>query len=143
MTNKLTPKQELFCKEYLKDLNARQAAVRAGYSEKTATVIGAENLTKPYIAEYIAKLKLERSERVQVDSDWVLEQAKKSFEVNAKLLYDEDGNAKMVNPTAAAKFLELTGKHVKVKAWEKEQEEKQSDSPITINFVEAKKPDAD
>ena len=142
MTTKLTSKQELFCKEYLKDLNAKQAAIRAGYSEKTAASIGQENLNKPDLAEYITKLKKERSDRVQVDSDWVLIQAKKSFEINAKLTYDEKGNEKMVNPNAAAKFLELTGKHVKVKAWDREEVKTDNDKPITINFVEAKKPDA-
>lgn len=46
---KLTPEQELFCLEYLKDFNATRAAKAAGYSEKTAAVIGWENLQKPYI----------------------------------------------------------------------------------------------
>ncbi len=50
---KMTAKQKRFCDEYLIDLNATQAAIRAGYSEKTAGVIGAENLKKPYIKEYI------------------------------------------------------------------------------------------
>ena len=53
---KLNQKQTLFCDEYLIDLNATQAAIRAGYSEKTARFIGAENLTKPNIAEYIQTL---------------------------------------------------------------------------------------
>ena len=52
----LTRKQKKFCHEYLVDLNATEAAIRAGYSKKTARVIGCENLTKPHIAEYIAKL---------------------------------------------------------------------------------------
>lgn len=52
----LTRKQKKFCHEYLVDLNAANAAIRAGYSKKTARVIGCENLTKPHIAEYIAKL---------------------------------------------------------------------------------------
>lgn len=46
---KLTPEQELFCLEYLKDFNATRAAKAAGYSEKTAAAIGWENLQKPYI----------------------------------------------------------------------------------------------
>ncbi|MFA5753528.1 MAG: terminase small subunit, partial [Bacteroidales bacterium] len=44
---KLTPKQKRFVDEYLIDLNATQAAIRAGYSERTARIIGAENLIKP------------------------------------------------------------------------------------------------
>jgi phage terminase small subunit len=50
---KLTPEQELFCLEYLKDFNATRAAKAAGYSEKTAAVIGWENLQKPYIQSRI------------------------------------------------------------------------------------------
>lgn len=56
MTEKLTPKQEAFCAEYIKDGNATQAAIRAGYSKKTAYVIGGENLKKPVVAERIKEL---------------------------------------------------------------------------------------
>ncbi|HEI6794443.1 TPA: terminase small subunit [Yersinia enterocolitica] len=69
---KLTDKQELFAREYLKDLNATQAAIRAGYSEKTARKIGSENLTKPDVAERIARLKGERCEEVGIDAAYVL-----------------------------------------------------------------------
>lgn len=51
----LTEKQRRFCDEYLIDLNATQAAIRAGYSPKTAAAIAAENLTKPKVAENIKK----------------------------------------------------------------------------------------
>ena len=60
---KLTPKQQLFVEEYLIDLNATQAAIRAGYSKKTAQVIGAENLSKPMVAAAIAEAQLRRSKR--------------------------------------------------------------------------------
>lgn len=50
---KMTPKQKRFCDEYLTDLNATQAAIRAGYSKKTAKNIASENLAKPYIQKYI------------------------------------------------------------------------------------------
>jgi phage terminase small subunit len=69
---KLTDKQELFAREYLKDLNATQAAIRAGYSEKTARATGCENLTKPDIAERIIHLKDARNEAVGVDAAYVL-----------------------------------------------------------------------
>ncbi len=52
----LTEKQKLFVDEYLKDLNATQAAIRAGYKEKNARAIGCENLTKPNIQTYIKGL---------------------------------------------------------------------------------------
>lgn len=52
---KLTPKQKRFCEEYLKSANASEAAKKAGYSVKTAPFIGAENLKKPQISEYIKR----------------------------------------------------------------------------------------
>jgi len=72
MSGKLTPKQDAFVQEYLKDLNATQAAIRAGYSAKTAGQIGDENLKKPQIAAAIEKAKAERSERTKIDADWLL-----------------------------------------------------------------------
>ena len=55
----MTDKMKMFCLEYLKDFNATQAAIRSGYSKKTAEIIGFENLRKPKIAETIDKLKKE------------------------------------------------------------------------------------
>ena len=69
---KLTPKQALFCKEYLVDLNATQAAKRAGYSEDTAKQIGSENLSKPAIAERIQKGMDARVIAVGIDAEMVL-----------------------------------------------------------------------
>lgn len=74
---KLTAKQEMFVKEYLVDLNATQAAIRAGYSEKTAEVIGHENLRKPNIASAIKKAMDERSERTEITQDRVLQELAK------------------------------------------------------------------
>ena len=69
----LTMKQKCFVEEYLVDLNATQAAIRADYSPKTARAIGAENLTKPDIAEAVTEAMANRSERTKVDQDWVLD----------------------------------------------------------------------
>lgn len=73
----LTAKQQLFVKEYLVDLNATQAAIRAGYSAKTAEVIGHENLRKPKIAEAIEKAMDKRSERTEITADRVLQELAK------------------------------------------------------------------
>src|SRR5580704_8983554 len=74
---KLTPKQARFVQEYLIDLNAAQAAIRAGYSAKTARVIGHENLTKPDIAAAIKKAMAERAERTELTADWVVDELRK------------------------------------------------------------------
>jgi len=69
---KLTPKQEMFCKEYLVDMNATQAAIRAGYSEATAYSIGQENLKKPELAQYVQSLMDKRSEAVEITAQNIL-----------------------------------------------------------------------
>ena len=73
----LNAKQSRFVEEYLIDLNATQAAVRAGYSEKTATEAGYENLRKPHIAKAIEASKLERSKRTEITQDMVLQELAK------------------------------------------------------------------
>lgn len=73
---KLTPKQELFIAEYLKDGNATQAAIRAGYSARTARQAGAENLTKPVIADAIAAARKDRNARLLVSADDVVRELK-------------------------------------------------------------------
>lgn len=70
----LTEKQKRFVAEYLVDLNATQAAIRAGYSENTAFIIGHENLNKPKIAEEIQKAIKEREERTHITQDMVLKE---------------------------------------------------------------------
>lgn len=69
---KLTDKQKRFCEEYLIDLNATQAAIRAGYSKKTANRIGTENLSKPVIKAYIEQRMAEKVSQLIADQDEVL-----------------------------------------------------------------------
>ncbi|MEG1967225.1 MAG: terminase small subunit [Clostridia bacterium] len=82
MAGKLNERQKRFADEYLIDLNATQSAIRAGYSPKTATKIGAENLTKPDIVEYIERRKKARIERTQITQDFVLEELMKIASAN-------------------------------------------------------------
>jgi phage terminase small subunit len=86
---KLTPKQFAFVEEYLKDLNATQAAIRAGYSAKTAGQIGEENLRKPEIANAIEAAKQERSKRTKIDADWLLTRLADEVDADIADLYDE------------------------------------------------------
>lgn len=69
---KLTAKQQRFCDEYLIDLNATQAAIRAGYSKKTARVIGQENLLKPALKAYIQQRMDEKEKELIADQNEVL-----------------------------------------------------------------------
>lgn len=72
MAGKLTPKQIKFIDEYLIDLNATQAAIRAGYSKKTAQRIGSENLSKPLIQEEIQKRRNKLQSKCEITQERVL-----------------------------------------------------------------------
>ncbi len=133
MEPKLTDKQRVFIDEYLIDLNATQAAIRAGYSKDSAKQIGTENLSKPAIQDAIGIAQAERSERTQIDADWVLTQAVESFKINAAIINDRDGNAVMTNAAAAAKFLDQAGNHMNIGAFRRDFEIKPS--TITIQYL--------
>ena len=93
-TRGLTPKQAVFVQEYLIDLNATQAAIRAGYSARTAKVIGQENLTKPDIAAAIEAAKEKRAERNEITQDRVLQELARIAFFDQRKLYNEDGSLK-------------------------------------------------
>lgn len=96
---KLTKKQKLFIDEYLIDLNATQAAIRAGYSVESARDIGCENLTKPNIQQVIAERMAERSRRTGVNADRVVAELAKIAFVNAEDVIDAE--TATIKPNAA------------------------------------------
>lgn len=101
---KLTDKQKKFVDEYLIDLNATQAAIRAGYSQKNAFKIGSELLQKTTVAEHIGKRMRDRERRTEITQDKVLQElakigfsngsdfAKVVEKVGKKPIYDSEGN---------------------------------------------------
>ncbi|VTP12686.1 Terminase small subunit [Phytobacter ursingii] len=92
----LTDKQEMFCREYLIDLNATQAAIRAGYSEKTANEQGAQNLAKVSIRERISELKAQRNDRIDIDADYVLRRLTEIDQMDVIDILNEVGDLKPV-----------------------------------------------
>lgn len=125
----LTAKQELFVQEYLIDLNATQAAIRAGYSEKTAGQQGFELLKKPEIQSGINAAQQARVERTQITADYVLTTIHETVErcKQARPVLDRRGEPVMVEteggqlapaytfePQAVLKGAELLGKHLKM-----------------------------
>lgn len=86
----MTKKQKLFCEEYLIDLNATQAAIRAGYSPETAGAIGSENLAKPEIRACIDRSMAERSKRTGINADRVVMELAKIALVNAADVINAD-----------------------------------------------------
>lgn len=89
---KLTPKQAVFVQEYLTDYNATQAAIRAGYSERSAQEIGSENLSKPLIAKAIEQAQAERAERLGITADRVINELAKLAFSNMEDYIKKDGN---------------------------------------------------
>lgn len=90
----LTPKQQRFVEEYLIDLNATQAAIRAGYSEKTAYSVGHENLKKPEIQKAIEEAQAKREERTKIDADYVLKRLVEIDQMDVLDIMDENLNMK-------------------------------------------------
>ena len=124
---KLTAKQDRFVAEYLIDLNATQAAIRAGYSEKTAKQMGTENLAKPAIAAAIAAGQAERAERTEITQDYVLTTIRKTMERcgQAEPVVYQNGDPVMIDTpdgeiapaykfdaSAVLKGAELLGRHL-------------------------------
>lgn len=120
--SKLTSKQQLFIKEYLIDLNGTQAAIRAGYSKKTARQIATEMLSKLYMQEAIEEAKKKRMEKADITAEYVLNSLKtvaercmqaeevmafnyatRELEATGEYKFDSNG---------ANKALELLGKHL-------------------------------
>ena len=86
----LTPKQKLFVDEYLIDLNATQAAIRAGYSPNNADKIGSELLGKTRVSDAISKAMAERSRRTGINQDRILIELAKIALVNPANVVDFD-----------------------------------------------------
>ena len=103
---KLTPKQKAFVSEYLIDLNATQAAIRAGYSPKTANEQGARLLANVSIAQTIQKAMQDREQRTEITQDRVLQEYARLAFYDPRKLFQPDGTPKPIetldDDTAAA-----------------------------------------
>lgn len=110
----MTPKQAAFVDEYLIDLNATQAAIRAGYSAKTAGWIGNQQLAKTHISAEIAKRMEDRSKRTEITQDRVLTDIELIKQDAMRKAYDKNGNEAMINHTSALKACELQGRHLQM-----------------------------
>jgi len=113
----LNARQQRFVEEYLIDLNATQAAIRAGYSAKTAEQQGPRLLGNVGVGVAIQAAKARRTERVEVTQDWVLARLVENVErsMTAAPVRDREGNETgeyVYAGSVANKALELLGKHV-------------------------------
>lgn len=131
----LTGKQRRFVDEYLIDLNATQAAIRAGYSKKTAQIIGFENLSKPIIAAALQMRMKAREVRTEITQDRVLQEYAKLAFLDPRRFYDETGTLIPVNLLPADVAAALVGVDVT------ESYDKEGQSAITtkkIKFIDKK-----
>ena len=94
MKTRLTPKQAAFVAEYLVDLNATQAAIRAGYSKRTAYRIASELLQKTSVSEALQTAMRERAKRTEITADRVLEQYARLAFADVRQLFQDDGTLK-------------------------------------------------
>lgn len=103
----MTPKQERFVQEYLVDLNATRAAIRAGYSEKRASEYGYQLLQKNTVQTAIQQAMQEQQQRVQIDQDYVIEKLREIASREASDAPDSE-----LKYSGKLKALELLGKHL-------------------------------
>ncbi|MCO2900872.1 terminase small subunit [Pseudomonas aeruginosa] len=103
----LTKKQCLFVDEYLIDLNATQAAIRAGYSTRRATEIGYQLLQRPEVAQAIQAAMAERSKRTEVEADYVIRRLREIDEMDVLDILEDDGSFRSIRdwPKAWRQFL--------------------------------------
>ena len=113
----MTPKQERFCAEYIVDYNGTQAAIRAGYSEKTAAAHAARLLTNVNILARVRELQHEQVERLAVSADFVVLKLLDTLEKCSEPVpvFDAAGNPTgkySFDSKGALRALELCGKHL-------------------------------
>lgn len=87
----LTQKQARFVEEYLKDLNAKQAAIRAGYSERSAEMTGSRMMSNDKVAAAVADAQEARSKRTDIDADWVLRRLAEEVEADLADIIGDGG----------------------------------------------------
>lgn len=115
----MTPKQKLFVKEYLVDLNATRAAIAAGYSEKTAKQQGSRLLTNVDVAAKLAESAQKRAEKLDISAEYVLGMIKQTVERCSQgvEVFDKEGKSTgewKEDSLAVLKGCELLGKHLKL-----------------------------
>jgi phage terminase small subunit len=133
----LNDKQRMFCHEYMVDMNATQAAARAGYSKKTANQIGARLLAHVGVQDYLQSLQIERGTRLNLKADDVLLELLRLAKTDLRKAYGPDGNllpvheipediARAISGIEIEKVFDYEGGHKvqtgtvqKVKFWDK------------------------
>ena len=93
----ISPKQQRFCEEYIKDLNGSEAAIRAGYSKKTARNKASNLLDDPAIVDYLQQLQKKVAERNNITVDELIQDLIEIKNINIATLYDKEGKLRNIN----------------------------------------------
>lgn len=137
----MTPKETKFCDEYLVDLNATQASIRAGYSAKTANRTGSKLLSKTVIQEAIAQKRIELAAKTGLTQEWVLNRFREISDrcIQAEPVMIPDGDGGMMesgeykfDSSGANKATEMIGKHLGF--FELDNRKKITTEPIIIEW---------
>ena len=134
----LTEKQKLFVQEYLKDLNATQAAIRAGYSARTANKTGSEVLGKTNVRQAIMEAQKARAEKLDIDTSWVLTRLKLISDrcIQGEPVFSKDGEPSgewKFDAAGANRATELIAKHLGMFT-EKHEHSGQGGVPLEVIF---------
>lgn len=132
--SELTDKQKIFVLEYLVDLNATQAAIRAGYSEKSARCIASENMDNPKIQAEIQRQMDARASKVGVTSELVLGELLKIATFDIRKAFDEGGNLLPINelPEEIAKSISGIETYVENVIGPEDNDDSDEDQPKVI-----------
>lgn len=114
-SGRLTPRQERFVAEYLKDLNAAAAARRAGTTAKRADQAGYELLRKPEIAAAIAAGRAKQLDNANISAARVLEEVRRCAMVDPRQFFDKHGNARAITDLSAEEAAALAGFEIVIK----------------------------
>jgi len=114
----LSGKQEDFCQYFVMYNNAMKAAIKAGYSSKTAYRTGADNLKKPHVVERIEELKEQKFKELELSDGYVLEKIKTVLEFDPKDMCEiSDGILKLKNLEDIPERIRKTIKSIKQKKY--------------------------
>jgi phage terminase small subunit len=105
----MTPKQKKFIAEYLVDLNATQAAIRAGYSPRSAKVTACQMLGQPEISEAVRKTRERQIERAEISVERVLRELAAVGMADIRKLYDDKGNLRPIHELDDATAASIAG----------------------------------